>query len=259
MVAQERLHRIMEYLERVGAARISELAAHFGVSDMTVHRDLRKLGEQGIITKVHGGAVAKRVTEIPYRDRKVHAHIEKEAVARMAASLVAPGMTIYLSPGTTITEMAKVLSKEGLRIVTNSLPIAEALTLSSGHEIMLTGGTVRRYAEALVGPAAERMLAGQFFHLTFIAVTGIDIENGLTVYSDSEAQVLRTAIRSARKTVLLTDSSKFDKVMGPVVTPLEAVHVLISDPGIPEKYRDYLAAHDVQLVLAPVAEACGKE
>lgn len=253
MLAEERRRQILEHLDSRGVLAVTELARQFGVSEMTVHRDLRKLDSQHLITRVHGGAVAKRVVEIPYDVRAVHHRPQKVAIASVAAKLVRPGMTLFLSPGTTITELMRALPTEALRIITNSVPIARELTLSSRNEVLLTGGMVRRYAEALVGPTAEAAVAGEFFHLAFVAVTGVDREAGLTVYSESEARVIRGAWKAARKTILLSDSSKFDRVMGPSVAPLFAVHTVVTDPGIPEAYRQYFAEHDIDLLVADVA------
>jgi len=243
---------MLEYLNRHGTARVAELAARFEVSEMTVHRDLQAVAATGLVRKVHGGAVANHVTEIPFRARTVYHPEEKRAVARRAAQLVAPGMTLFLSPGTTIAEFARALPEDALTVITNSLPIAQDLTQRSAHEIVLTGGTVRRYAEALVGPAAQSVLTEAFIHIAFIAVTGIHLKAGFSVYSESEAEVLRAAIKAARKTVLLTDSSKFGKVMGPVVLPLYAVHAVVCDEGVPDAYRRFFERNDIVLELVQV-------
>lgn len=255
MVPEERRRQIVGLLDNYGAAKVSELAQQFGVSEMTIHRDLQRMSDLGLVDKVHGGVVAKRVTEVPYRSRIVHNQGAKRAIAQRAIDLIAPGMTIFLSPGTTVTELARLLPRQDLRIVTNSLPIAQELTISSECEVVLTGGEVRRYAEALVGQAAQAVLEGEFIDLHFMAATGVDLDEGLTVYSESEAQMVRSVIKSSRKTVLLTDSSKFDKVMGPVVLPLRAVHTVISEADLPRAYREYFAQNDIELLpVEAVAE-----
>jgi DeoR/GlpR family transcriptional regulator of sugar metabolism len=255
MVAQERRQKIQAYLDLHGTAKVADLAEMLGVSVMTIHRDLAKLEAEQRIKKVHGGAIARTLTEIPYRERIVHHHAEKVAVAKRAAELVRRGQTIYLGPGTTVTELARALPKSGLEIITNSMPIAQELTTCSEHDIILTGGIVRRYAEALVGATAEAAFEHSFLHYAFIAVTGVDQTAGLTVYSESEARVLRAAMRAAKLTVLLTDSSKFDQVMGPVVAPLFSVHQLICDDAVPRSYRQFCAAQQIELITVPVAPA----
>ena len=255
MVAQERMAKIVNYLDQHGTAKVQDLAELMDVSEMTIHRDLNKLAENELLSKVHGGAVARRIAEIPYRARVIHHQAAKQAIAKEALNLIRPGMTLYLGPGTTITELARILPSDGLKIVTNSLPIAQELANLSQLEITLTGGTVRRHAEALVGPSAEAAASEHFIHLAFIATTGLDLEKGLSVYSETEARVLQAFIKASRKTVLLTDSSKIDKVMGPIAAPLYAVHQIICETDLPENYMSYLNDNDVKVTTAPLPKA----
>lgn len=261
MLAEERRQQILQHVARHGTASIGDLAERFDVSEMTIHRDLHELAERDLVDKVRGGAVAKHVQEIPFRVRVVQHRAEKRALAERAARLVRPGMTLFLAPGTTVAEFGRALPTDlaGLEILTNSLPIASELTLRSEHAIHLTGGAVRRYAEALVGESVRGALEERFVNLAVIAVTGIDLEGGLTVYSREEAEVLRTVIRSARETVLLTDASKYGRVMGPAVLPLLAVHRLVSTAPVPPSYADYCRRHDVELIEVDVPDADPQE
>lgn len=259
MVAEERIAKILDYLDQHGVAKVQDLAELTDVSEMTIHRDLNKLAESDLLTKVHGGAVAKRVAEIPYRSRGIHNQTAKQAIAHAALSMIRPGMTLYLGPGTTITELARVLPIEGLKVITNSLPIAQELANLSQHEIILTGGTVRRHAEALVGPSAEATANEYFIHIAFIATTGIDLDKGLTVYSKSEASVLQSFIKASRSTILLTDSSKFDKIMGPSAIPLYAIHKIICESKLPDKYQSYCDNNDIQIIVANTSTNLGAE
>lgn len=250
MLAEERRQKLLSLTAERGRARITELAETFGVSEMTIHRDIQFLESQGLVRKMHGGVAHVGVQETPYRERIVQQHAEKQAIARAALKLIQPGATIYLSPGTTNTELARVLPREGLTVVTNSLPIAQELMHTTELEVVLTGGSVRRHAEALVGEAAEASIARMFINLAFVGVTGMDPEGGLTVYSQSEARVLHQVLRAARKTVVISDSSKWGKVMGPLVAPLTNIHTIITDGGLPREAARYLEQHDVSVIQA---------
>jgi len=207
------------------------------------------------VRRMHGGVAHVGVEETPYRERIVQQHAQKQAIARAAARLIQPGWTIYLSPGTTTTEIARVLPKTDLTVVTNSLPIAQELMTTTDLEIVLTGGHIRRHAEAMVGEAAEASISKMFINLAFVGATGLDMEAGLSVYSESEAQVLLHVLRASRKTVVVADSSKWGKVMGPSVVPLPNIHALISDPQLPRTAVDYLEQNDVSVTLARHADA----
>jgi DeoR/GlpR family transcriptional regulator of sugar metabolism len=252
VLQEERRQKILGLTAERGRAKIADLAEIFGVSEMTVHRDILQLEAQGFVRKIHGGVAHIGVEETPLRERIVQQHSEKQAIGRAAAALVQPGWTIYLSPGTTNIELARALPREGITVVTNSLPIAQELMQTTELEVVLTGGTVRRHAEALVGPAAEASLSSMYLNLAFIGATGLEEEAGLSVYSQTEAQVLQQVMRSARKTVVVSDSSKWGKVMGPVVAPLSQFHVFITDTNLPKAAGKYLKGLDVEVLQVEV-------
>jgi DeoR/GlpR family transcriptional regulator of sugar metabolism len=255
VLAEERRQKLLGLTAERGRARITELAETFNVSEMTIHRDIQFLESQGLVRKMHGGVAHVGVQETPYRERIVQQHADKQAIARAALKLIQPGATIYLSPGTTTTELARLLPKEGLTVVTNSLPIAQELMHTTELEVVLTGGIVRRHAEALVGEAAEASIERMFINIAFIGVTGMDPVAGLTVYSQSEARVLHQVLRAARKSVIISDSTKWGKVMGPLVAPLTNIHTLITDAGLPREATKYLEQHDVAVIEASEVNA----
>lgn len=250
LIADERHRYILEVLQERGSCKVAELARALHVSEMTIHRDLAHLARQNLLRKVHGGAVLRNYIELPFADRAVQNHDVKVAVARRAQTLVRPGASLYLSPGSTAREFALALVHEDLHVYTNSLPTATALarTTPQGLRMTLLGGDLVGFVEALVGPATEATLADLKLSYAFIAVTGVSLEGGLTIYTEEEARVIRAVIRAARKTVLLTDASKFGQVVGPQVGHLEDMHVVVSD-SIPAAYRDRCAQHDVEILL----------
>lgn len=254
MLPEERRHNLLRLAAERGRIKISDLARQFEVSEMTIHRDIQLLQAQGLVRKMHGGVALAGVQETPYRERIVQQHAQKRAIAQAAVRMVQPGYSVYLSPGTTTTEIARLLPAKGLTIVTNSLPIAQELMHTTELEVILTGGSVRRYAEALVGPAAEASLAQIFINLAFVGITGMDPEGGLTVYSETEAKVLQAVLRASRKAVLVADSSKWGRVMGPRVAALEMVHGLITDTALGQAATEYLEARDVAVTKVEANE-----
>ncbi|GHF45460.1 DeoR/GlpR family transcriptional regulator of sugar metabolism [Deinococcus metalli] len=249
-IADERHRYILKELQERGSCKVAELARALNVSEMTIHRDLAHLARQNLLRKVHGGAVLRNYIELTFADRAVQNHEAKVAVAQRAQSLVRPGTSLYLSPGSTAHEFALALAQEDLHVYTNSLPTATALARSTpqGLRVTLLGGDLVGFVEALVGPATEAALADLKLSYAFIAVTGVSLEGGLTIYTEEEARVIRAVIRAARKTVLLTDASKFGQVVGPQVGHLEDMHVVVSDT-MPEAYRRRCEQHDVEVML----------
>lgn len=253
-MADERHRFVLETLQEHGSCKVAELAQHLGVSEMTIHRDLAHLAKLNLLRKVHGGAVLRNYIEQSFQDRFVQNHPAKVAVARRALKLVRPASSLYLAPGSTAHELALVLHQGGLQVYTNSLPTATALARSNpkGVTVTLLGGQLVGFVEALVGPDTEAAAAQLKLTTAFIAVTGVSLDGGLTIYTEEEARVIRAVIRAARKTVLLTDASKFDLVVGPQVGLLDDVHTVVSD-AVPDRYQRYCQAHDVEVLL------CGTE
>ncbi len=144
LLAPQRQALILEAIRRAGAVRVAELVDRFGVSDMTIRRDLDALVRQGTVQKVHGGAVAVGAASTDEPGFDVKSELEestKAALADAAAQLVEPGSVVALSAGTTTYAVAsRLLDVPQLTVVTNSLPIAD----SSGQP-NATGGRPSRH------------------------------------------------------------------------------------------------------------------
>src|SRR2546430_15287535 len=160
MLAQQRQQAIHELVQLRGRVRVGYLVLEFGVSDMAIRRDLEALAERGLVAKVHGGAPPldqHSTDELGFAAKLVRQQGEKEAIARRAAKLVAPGTAIALSAGTTTCMLANLLlDVPGLTVVTNSVPVADVFYKArrADQTVVLTGG--HRYPSAtLVGPIAD--------------------------------------------------------------------------------------------------------
>lgn len=249
MLAEERRQQILSLLQQQGSARTMDLARRFNVSDQTIRRDLQELEVLGLITKSHGGGSLINWDGAPFHDRTLTNREEKLAVAEAARALVEPGMTVVLGPGTTTEALARRLDGLPIRLVTNSLAVARAVT-SSETEVLLTGGRYRPEAELTVGDWTEQNLARLFADVSFIGVSGIDIDSGYSVTEEDEALALRHCIRVAKKAVVVTDSSKFARVAKASVAPLGAVHMLVTDGELPGDWRMRLMANGVEVVTS---------
>jgi DeoR family transcriptional regulator, fructose operon transcriptional repressor len=249
MLAEERRQGILDLLHQQGSARTIELARRFNVSDQTIRRDLQELDDLGLITKSHGGGTLVTWRGASFGDRTLATREEKRAIAEAAARLVRPGMTVILGPGTTTEAVARRISGLALRVVTNSLAVARAIT-GSETAVALTGGHYRSEAELMVGPWTESNLSSLFADICFIGVSGISEETGYSVTEDDEASCLRCCIRVAKKAVIVVDSSKFRRVARAVVAPLAAAHTLVSDGDVPAEWLERLAAAGVEVITA---------
>ncbi|WP_218220280.1 DeoR/GlpR family DNA-binding transcription regulator [Nesterenkonia sp. Act20] len=266
MLAAQRRAGIVSLLDSAGAVSVSELATRFEVSDMTIRRDLENLAEAGLIAKVHGGAVspaagaaaAARRTEEPGFEAKSDQMLpEKQAIAAAAAELLAPGMSVGLSAGTTTWALAHhLLSVPELTVVTNSPRIAaifhraadaradtharerareqvgERASSAADPKVILTGG-VRTPSDALVGPLANQALRSLHLDLVFLGTHGFSAAAGFTTPNLEEAETNRTLLESGARAAVLADHSKWNITALGTFARLPQIDALISDTGLP--------------------------
>lgn len=258
MLARHRQSLILQAVRNDGSARVSDLTQQLGVSDMTIRRDLEVLARDGLVEKVHGGAVlpgAPGVNEPGFEAKLVLERPEKASIAHAAATLVKPGTAIAVSAGTTTFALAQCLiDVPGLTIVTNSLRIANLFGGNRGLDggttsIVLTGG-VRTPSDALVGPVADLTIRSLHFDLLFLGCHGVDPDAGLTTPNLPEAETNRTFIRLARRVVVLADHTKWGVISLSSFARLDEVDVLVTDDMLSAQARTAASERIGEIVYA---------
>lgn len=255
LLAEQRRALILDEVRRRGGVRVNELTRRLRVSDMTVRRDLDALARQGVLEKVHGGAVpvaAARTHEPGFEAKSGLEPRAKEDIARAAAAMIAPGTAIALAGGTTAFALARRLTDPealpDLTVVTNSVRVADALyhahrsrsgaasTRPGGAAVVLTGG-VRTPSDTLVGPVADSAIRSLHFDVLFIGVHGISVEAGLSTPNLAESETNRHFVRSARRVVVIADHTKWGTVGLSSFARLAEVDTLVTDAGLPAEAR----------------------
>jgi DeoR/GlpR family transcriptional regulator of sugar metabolism len=260
MLARQRQTAILERVRTSGGVRVTELASEFGVSDMTIRRDLESLAERGLLAKVHGGATvggAGSTDEPGFEAKSVRQRAEKAAIGSRAAHLVTPGMAIALSAGTTTVELARrLLPVPALTVVTNSIPVAEVFHHGgrTDQTVVLTGG-VRTPSDALVGPVAVAAIRSLHLDLVFLGVHGMSERAGFTTPNLTEAETNRALVAAAERLVVLADHSKWGVVGISSMAGLAEAHTVVSDSGLPDRARAVLGEHCAELLIAENAGA----
>ncbi|MEH1168109.1 DeoR/GlpR family DNA-binding transcription regulator [Micromonospora sp. CPCC 205539] len=260
MLAQQRQAAILERVRLTGGVRVTELAVEFGVSDMTIRRDLEALHERGLLAKVHGGATVagpSSTDEPGFHAKSVRQLAEKAAIADRAAQLVRPGAAVALSAGTTTAELARrLVDVPGLTVVTNSLPVAEILHAGGRPDqtVVLTGG-VRTPSDALVGPLAVGAVRALHLDLLFLGVHGITERAGFTTPNLMEAETDRALVAAADRLVVLADHTKWGTVGISSIVELAAAHVLVSDDQLSPPARRVLGEQVGELIMVKATGA----
>jgi DeoR/GlpR family transcriptional regulator of sugar metabolism len=232
----------------------AELAAEFGVSEMTARRDLDWLVTQGRARLVRGGAIPPtgRAYEPPLAQRAGTASAAKRAIGHAAAQLVNDGDSLILDVGSTVLELARAIrGRSELTVVTWSLPIAIEIGSGSGIRVVVTGGVLRQGEFSLTGGMAEDALSTVNCDLAFIGVAGLNVAAGLTEYNPDDARVKLAAISSARRTVVLADASKMRKVAFSSVAALKDIDVLVTDAPMDDPTVSAAVAAGVEVIVAP--------
>jgi DeoR/GlpR family transcriptional regulator of sugar metabolism len=257
MLAQQRQTAILDLIRRHGGVRVSQLVGQFGVSDMTIRRDLEALAERGLVDKVHGGATVAGPgsTEEPGFDAKsVRQQAEKHAIAARAVRLVEAGTAIAMSAGTTTATLATLLvDVPGLTVVTNSIPVADVFyhARRPDQTVVLTGG-IRTPSDALAGPVAEAAIGSLNVDVLFLGVHGMSPRTGFTTPNLMEAGTNRLLVNAARRLVVLADHTKWETVGIATIAPLQDADVLISDAGLPPEAVTQLDERVGELIIVPV-------
>ncbi|MBO0653767.1 DeoR/GlpR transcriptional regulator [Streptomyces triculaminicus] len=264
LLAEQRRALILDEVRRRGGVRVNELTRRLNVSDMTVRRDLDALARQGVVEKVHGGAVpvAEATTHEPGFEAKSALELSaKEDIARAAAEMAVRGSAIALAGGTTAYALAqRLVDVPDLTIVTNSVRVAEVFHTAQraapgtparpgAATVVLTGG-VRTPSDTLVGPVADAAIRSLRFDVLFIGVHGISAEAGLSTPNLAEAETNRHFVRSARRVVALADHTKWGTVGLSSFATLDEVDALVTDAGLPATARAEIAERLPELVVA---------
>ena len=252
-----RRRRLQVSIERQGFVSVKTMAAAFGVSEMTVRRDLDALNRSGSVMRTHGGAVGhdRRLPELYFstepalEERRLRQADEKRQIARRAASLIGQAETIALDVGTTVLALAgEIAGRDDLRVFTNSL--SAAITLVAGrNRVYVVGGQVRGPELAVVGGTIRSQLENFYFDRCFIGVSGLT-EDGFHDYAPEDAEVKRVLIERSASVVVLCDTSKFKRRSFARVAPLESCTTLVTDMEPGEELGQALRNAGVTVIVA---------
>ncbi|TQM85025.1 DeoR family transcriptional regulator [Saccharothrix saharensis] len=247
MKSADRHRVITERLRSGGQVAVAELAAATGASEMTIRRDLDLLAAGGVLRRVHGGAVplSPAGVEPPFTARTATAHHAKRAIAAAAVELIRDGETIVLDSGTTAVEVAKLLRGRPVTVMPLSLHAVRELLDAPEVRLLLPGGEPRPGELAMVGPLALASLRALRFDVAVLSPCAFDLDAGLTAHDLADAEVKQQAMAVSGRTVVLADSTKFDRTALAHVCPADRPDVLVTDTDSPAAVRRELAARGV--------------
>ncbi|KWX25041.1 MULTISPECIES: DeoR/GlpR family DNA-binding transcription regulator [Mycolicibacterium] len=211
----------------------TSLADEFGVSAMTIRRDIERLEDQGIARRVLGGAIAfgGKSTEPSFASRAAESADEKLHIARAVADLLTPQETVILDSGSTVLAVARALKGRdlGLTVITPSVLVAVELAEEPGTTVLLTGGKVRPGELSLIGAEAEDFYLRYNCDTYVMGIAGVDGRRGASEYHREEGNVKQAAMRSADRVIVAADATKLGRVQLINVAPVSDISVLVTD------------------------------
>jgi DeoR/GlpR family transcriptional regulator of sugar metabolism len=252
-----RREQMVNLLEETGTLNVGELADRFGVSVVTIRKDLGELETEGLLERTFGGAVFSHRSRFnrSFLQRTTEHRQEKHAIAAAALEYVQNGDTIFLDAGTTTLALAQLLKRhvKSVFIITCSVPAALELS-SAGYDILLLGGTIGRKGLALFGRETLRMIERYRADKAFLGSSGFTIEKGHSTPNPEDAQIKEALIRVADKTLILVDSSKYGHDCLTSFAHLRDVYLTITDNGLARHKAKALEAVGARLRIAEVIE-----
>ncbi|TCV97942.1 DeoR family transcriptional regulator [Biostraticola tofi] len=250
----ERREKIISLLKSQGAVQVSDLAARFQVSTVTIRGDLTFLEKRGMATRAYGGALICQpptmASERSIEAKQTEHLLVKQRIAQQAASMITAGSTIILDSGTTTYEIALQLGdKQDIIVMTNGMNVANALLNASAVELLLTGGHLRRSSQSFYGSQAELSLDNYHFDMLFLGVDGLSLTQGVTTHHENEARMNRRMCEVSKRIIAVADSSKFNRVGLHRIIDTARIDVLITDTAISDEMRKGLEDLGVELLL----------
>lgn len=252
----QRRQDVLRYVIDCGQARIDDLAEHFGVSLMTMHRDLDDLAARRLLRKLRGRVEAFPSLTMETATRfRVGLHVaEKEAIASAAAGEVRPGSTVVLDDSSTLFPLARRLTEvEELTVITNSVGVARILA-DGQREVVLLGGRFRGEFDSCTGPDVLRSLSRLRADLAVMSATTIT-EGYLFHPVQDYAEIKEAMCASATGSVLLVDHSKFGKTATYAHGDVGAYDLVVTDEPTPEHELDAIRGFGTQVRTAPLSVA----
>ncbi|NQS79579.1 MULTISPECIES: DNA-binding transcriptional repressor YgbI [Pantoea] len=252
MIPVERHQQILALVADRGVVSIAELTERLGVSHMTIRRDVQKLEEQGAVLSVSGGvrSADRLAAEPSHLTKSALYNEEKRAIGRTAARQIPRNSCIYLDAGTTTLALAReVVDRDDLLVVTNDFMVANLLMEASQCRVIHTGGTVCRENRSCVGESAARSLRHLAIDIAFISASCWG-PRGLFTPDEDKVMVKQAVSEVSSKRVLLSDSSKYNRIATFLALPLESFDRVVTDTHLSESARELLSTGSCELILA---------
>lgn len=252
MSAKERIFAIKQIIKKEKKVTVSDLSRKCNVTEETIRKDLTKLEAEGLVTRIHGGAILKAdqapIEGIHYFSRQAMNVLEKQTIAQNAIRLLEGKSTIIADSSTTVMEALKALPKSrDITVVTNSTEAFREFA-QSDVSIISTGGEFNKKSLSLQGYVAKENIQKYSVDIALLSCKALDLERGVQDSNESEAEIKKLMLEQAQEVALLVDHTKFDRTAFVCLLSLDKVDYIVTDTKPDEKWINYCNTNQIQLI-----------
>lgn len=251
LLAKERIEKIRQLVTQKKKVTVSGLSELLGVTEETIRKDLTKMEEAGIVTRIHGGAVPNTEAQregVHFFHRLINHLEEKRAIADKVQRLLDNKYTIFADSSTTVAEALKMLpSSRNITVVTNSTEAFRELAQSEVN-VISTGGEFNKNLLSLQGNAAKNNLSKYHVDIALLSCRALDRKRGVQDSNEEEAEMKKIMIRQAGEVALLVDHSKFDRTSFVSLMELGQVNYIVTDRQPNEEWVAYCEENQIKLI-----------
>ena len=253
--ARERQDHIARIIEEHGRARVADLVVQFGVSGVTIRKDLLALETAQRLVRAHGGAIAidRSRPELSFDIRERLQAEEKVRIGAAGAALVDDGESIVMDASTTALSVARQLkTRPGwtqLTIITNGLRIASELAGQPGITVLMLGGRVRWEALSVVGQLGDGLFDRINVQKAFLGAAGFTVKSGLADATEEEAQIKRSMVAAAREVIAIVDHTKWERAAFATFCPTDEIAMVLTDAAAPAPMVEELRRRNIDVRL----------
>ncbi len=241
MLSEERQQRILDIVTKKNSVTVQQLTEELSISESTIRRDLAELDAQGLLTKVHGGAIARNITFATKDDsvtkRKEYHREDKQRIAKYAASLIEAEDFVYIDAGTTTELIIDFITCHNAVFVTNGFSHARKLS-EHGFLTYILGGEIKLPTESVIGEEALQSLSKYHFTKGFWGTNGINPQTGFSTPDIKEALVKEVSMAHTRQKYIVSDSSKFSQISCVTFATFTDATIITANLG-ESAYRQY--------------------
>ena len=246
-----RQNKILTLAGKDGRVDVEKLSGIFDVSPQTIRKDLNILCDRQLLQRVHGGAiVGSGIENVSYEARRLLAPNSKEAIGKMAATLIPDNSSLLINIGTTTEQVAHSLKDHrGLLVITNNINAIAIMKNFLGIELIIAGGQVRRSDGGIIGVAAVDFINQFKADYAVIGVSAIDEDGSLLDYDFGEVRVAQAIIENARHVILVADRMKLERSAPIRIGHISQINTIVIDGGLPQKLQASCREHGIHAVI----------